>query len=275
MRRTGPGGDGALLGTLLQRAGKEASRMPKKPIDRHHCRLMGPVAIVVQLLMGLLVLGTLAYKRNTERPRRRWRVWMLDVSKQVIGQLIVHMLNVLCSYVGALVAKGNPCAQYFLNVLLDTTLGVGIIYVLVHGLTYLLAQRMNLPGFATTDYQLGMRQSLYQWAPWSCWLRQLGVYLVAIIVMKLSVVALINAAPFLLTFGAWLLGLFGTHRSLQVIFAMAIFPLIMNTVQFWLVDTVLRDSMKRQQYTAPGPTSNYSPDTALDEEPLTEPRGST
>lgn len=49
----------------------------------------------------------------------------------------------------------------------------------------------------------------------------------------------------------------------------------MNTVQFWLVDTVLRDSMKRQQYTAPGPTSNYSPDTELDEEPLTEPRGST
>lgn len=46
-----------------------------------------------------------------------------DVSKQVIGQMFVHGLNVLISDVLAHVSAGNACVLYFLNILIDTTLG--------------------------------------------------------------------------------------------------------------------------------------------------------
>lgn len=51
-------------------------------------------------------------------PRR-----LFDVSKQVIGQLFVHGVNVLISDIVAHVAMGNACVLYFLNILLDTTFG--------------------------------------------------------------------------------------------------------------------------------------------------------
>ena len=46
-----------------------------------------------------------------------------DVSKQIVGQLFVHGVNVLISDLVAHHASGNPCVLYFLNILIDTTLG--------------------------------------------------------------------------------------------------------------------------------------------------------
>lgn len=48
---------------------------------------------------------------------------IFDVSKQVIGQMFVHGVNVLISDVVAHVSSGNACVLYFLNILLDTTFG--------------------------------------------------------------------------------------------------------------------------------------------------------
>lgn len=36
---------------------------------------MSAVALVVQALMGILVLGTLLWKRQREKPRRPWKIW--------------------------------------------------------------------------------------------------------------------------------------------------------------------------------------------------------
>jgi hypothetical protein len=48
---------------------------------------------------------------------------LFDVSKQVFGQMFVHGLNVLISGVISDVTSGNACVSYFLNILIDTTLG--------------------------------------------------------------------------------------------------------------------------------------------------------
>ncbi|WFD34977.1 hypothetical protein MCUN1_001823 [Malassezia cuniculi] len=191
---------------------------------------MGPVAMVVQFLMGGMVLGSLVYKRYKETPQRPWRVWMMDVSKQLMGQMLVHMLNVVFS---SNTTSRNPCALYVLNVLLDTTLGVGIIYVVMHFLQHALSDVLQWRGFVSGHYS-----GNDSWARWNAWLRQLSVYLVAICVMKFIVVLLIEHVSFLITFGAWLLDLFGTNRSMQVVFSMAIFPLAMNTLQFWMIDSM-------------------------------------
>lgn len=55
------------------------------------------------------------------------------------------------------------------------------------------------------------------------WSRQLLVYLLALLIMKLFVLLIFYIFPFLFTIGKWLLGLFGKHKRAQVVFAMAIF----------------------------------------------------
>jgi hypothetical protein len=90
----------------------------------------------------VLVIGSLLFKRQHEKPKRPWRIWcvpriiytsgahtiyrLFDVSKQVVGQMFVHGVNVLISDVGSARSSGNACVFYFLNILIDTTLGVSL-----------------------------------------------------------------------------------------------------------------------------------------------------
>ena len=39
--------------------------------------------VIVQAALAVAAIATLVYKRQTERPRRDWKVWFFDASKQV------------------------------------------------------------------------------------------------------------------------------------------------------------------------------------------------
>src|SRR5689334_9282457 len=43
------------------------------------------VSYIAQLILGLVCFGSLLVKRHFENPRRKWRVFGLDVAKQIIG----------------------------------------------------------------------------------------------------------------------------------------------------------------------------------------------
>ncbi len=48
--------------------------------------------------MLIFVLTSLLVKRQFfEKSRRTWKVWLFDVSKQLIGQALVHASNLLVS----------------------------------------------------------------------------------------------------------------------------------------------------------------------------------
>jgi hypothetical protein len=40
-------------------------------VDRDQCQLLGPLALAIQALMGVFVLGSLVIKRAQENPKRR------------------------------------------------------------------------------------------------------------------------------------------------------------------------------------------------------------
>jgi hypothetical protein len=58
-------------------------------------------------------------------------------------------------------AESNPCSLYFLNVLLDTTVGVLIFYLALKGLTWFLTSRMGKEGFVSGQYGNPPRPLLY------------------------------------------------------------------------------------------------------------------
>ena len=91
--------------------------------------------------MGILVILSLVYKRHRETTKRPWRIWsvlislcllpfltcsyvrLFDVSKQVVGQMFVHGVNVFISDFVSQATEANACVFYFLNILIDTTIG--------------------------------------------------------------------------------------------------------------------------------------------------------
>lgn len=53
--------------------------------------------VFVQLLLAFFALMSLWFKRQNERPRRKFKTWFLDVSKQGLGAMYAHVLNMVCS----------------------------------------------------------------------------------------------------------------------------------------------------------------------------------
>ncbi|KAG8689852.1 hypothetical protein FRC11_000214 [Ceratobasidium sp. 423] len=81
------------------------------------------------------------------------------------------------------------------------------------------------------------------------WLRQATVYVTSLFMMKLAVVALFAVWPGLFAVGDWLLSWTDGNASIQVVFVMGLFPIVMNVLQFWLIDSIVK--LKEKSPTLP------------------------
>lgn len=208
--------------------------------------------------MGVFVIASLLFKRYREKPRRPWRIWLFDVSKQVVGQMFVHGVNVLISGVVSHHTSANACVSYFLNILIDTTLGVGLLYLILQLLDELLTNKMQLQGFKSGIYGTPPRVSF--------WARQSAIYVLALTTMKLLVVGLLVLFPGIFNIGEWLLSWTWSddgEEGFQVVFTMGLFPIIMNVLQFWLIDSIVKAS----EVTSPK-LDEHDEHDHLDREPL-------
>ncbi|ORX81147.1 hypothetical protein K493DRAFT_132863, partial [Basidiobolus meristosporus CBS 931.73] len=200
------------------------------------CELVDGFALFMQALLALIALASLLVKRQREQSRRPVRVWLFDVSKQTTGAALVHMLNLFISYVSGSQSdsrEDNPCVWYLLNLLLDTTVGVLVLCVVLKVLHQLLSS------FGIKEMESGNYGNPPQY---HIWVKQSLVFLLALSATKLIIYAGINVFPILVIIGQWILDPFvrvGDPR-LQVIVVTLIAPLIMNIVQFWLVDNLIR-----------------------------------
>ncbi|KAI9026222.1 vacuolar membrane protein-domain-containing protein [Hyaloraphidium curvatum] len=225
---------------------------PPDPVGPR-CHLMSGFALLVQLLLACCALSALVYKRHREHPRRPWAVWALDTGKQVAGQTLMHTSNLLLSFAMGRASEdhGNPCVWYFCNFMLDTTLGVGIVWLYLRALTAALVA-LGVTDLATGNYGHGPRPDMY------IWFKQLLVFTAVLMGMKGTVVFLMAAMPIWAEIGAWFLSWVPGERG-QVVLVMFIVPIIMNVVQFWLVDTVIKDKSPVDDAPAPPAAADYLP----------------
>ncbi|KXX80535.1 hypothetical protein MMYC01_202598 [Madurella mycetomatis] len=233
---------------------------PSSPMDDQptECRLLGPFAILVQLALGALALLSLVYKRWRERPQRPVKIWFFDVSKQVFGSVLVHAANVVMSLftsgrftirvvdpvvavsgvarraAGAVVGGGmmmgivarahaeeeyvpNPCSFYLLNLAIDTTIGIPILIVIVRVITRLVA---------LTPFGNPPESSV--------------IYFCGLMGMKFVVLIIFMVLPWLPHVGDWALGWTEGNEKLQIFFVMMLFPLIMNALQYYIIDSYIK-----------------------------------
>ncbi|KND02303.1 uncharacterized protein SPPG_02777 [Spizellomyces punctatus DAOM BR117] len=233
------------------------------PPDEFRCELLDGFAVVIQVVMASIALSSLILKRQREYPRRPFVVWALDTSKQAVAAGMVHFANIAIAYVSDSKESDNPCIWYFLNILLDTTLGVGILALFLHGLHYAV-DYLKIPDMKSGHYGNPPRIS--------AWFRQLLLFITAWFFVKLTVVFLLKIFPFFAVIAGWLLDplVHSGDTRLQVVVVMLIFPLIMNIIQAWLIDMVIKGKSQRVRLRSGSVGNESEVDSLEDNEDLVE-----
>ena len=110
------------------------------------CNLLGTVGVIVQSLLGLLAFSVLLFKvthasahkylllikRYRENPKRERKVWIFDLSKQGVAATLIHVFNVFfADYLTTHTTDKDPCTWYFMNIIVDATLGLFIVWSLL------------------------------------------------------------------------------------------------------------------------------------------------
>ncbi|KAI6368646.1 hypothetical protein MCOR25_004602 [Pyricularia grisea] len=234
------------------------------PEGSGECRLLGPFAVLVQLALGGLALLVLVYKRWKERPQRPVKIWFFDASKQVFGSVLVHGGNVFMSMLtsgrlsikmdptAAVAARRwliprahgvdadkympNPCSFYLLNLAIDTTIGIPILILLVRLTTFFVSHTPL--GKPAESIQSGF----YGNPPkWQWWLKQSIIYFCGLFGMKICVLIIFLVFPWIGHVGDWALGWTEGNEKLQIVFVMMLFPLIMNGMQYYIIDSFIKE----------------------------------
>ncbi|KAF4344748.1 vacuolar membrane [Fusarium beomiforme] len=219
------------------------------------CSLLGSFALLVQGALGALALLSLVYKRWRERPQRPLKIWFFDVSKQVFGSVLVHIANIFMSMLtsgrfsvqvdpsATSMARRsdddnyapNPCSFYLLNLAIDTTLGIPILIILLKILTGLVRfTPVGQPPESVQSGNYGTPPNVW----W--WLKQSVIYFCGLFGMKICVLIIFIMMPWISKAGDWALGWTEGNEKLQIAFVMMIFPLIMNALQYYIIDSFIK-----------------------------------
>ncbi|KAJ5172364.1 hypothetical protein N7492_004957 [Penicillium capsulatum] len=259
--------------------------------DGGECKLFGSFSLIIQASLGALALLSLVYKRWRERPQRPLKVWAFDVSKQVFGSAMLHMANLLMSMFSAgqleiqRQYKPNPCSFYLLNLGIDTTLGIPILILILRVLNFFASYTpLARPPESIESGNYGRPPR----ATW--WLKQSLIYFIGLLGMKICVFFLIQLMPFIVQIGDWALRWTEGNTAVQITFVMLLFPVIMNAIQYYIIDTFIKkpltldlygddeatagtiphDDLHRQEALLAGMDDSYSTDS--DDEDSTHPK---
>ncbi|XP_054277342.1 store-operated calcium entry regulator STIMATE-like isoform X2 [Macrosteles quadrilineatus] len=194
-----------------------------------HCSkgaLTGIFGWLLQFILAALAFTCLIVKRYCEPrfERRPWRIWFYDTSKQGLGALFMHMSNIFLSGL----FQGDPCTWYIINFLLDSSIGLLLIYIGIR-LTQFVAKVKQWDSINFGEY--GMPPST------NAWLSQCCLYILLMFLVKVIITVLIQ-------FQFWdkvreLILYPFPNQDVELAVVMLIIPLFVNALMFWVTDDFL------------------------------------
>lgn len=202
------------------------------------CKILeGWFGYVVQGLLFSVCVGSLLLKWYMEVPRRRFKIFLLDSSKQIVGAGVIHCLNMVCAIIFASMedALADECAWYWVNIMIDTTFGVVVCWGFLK-----LSEWMF--GYDSGHYGKGAKTGI-DWdhdPDYGKWGKQIAVWCLIVCLMKGVVVIIMFSA---MSFWEWL-SVACTHwiedKEWRLMFVMIVTPTCMNIFQFWVTDSFLK-----------------------------------
>lgn len=207
--------------------------------DPQECKVLHDwFGLVIQGVLFAATMGSLLLKWKLEKPQRKFWIFLLDSSKQIVGAGVIHCLNMAFAMLFGQLNHGgvDECSWYWVNIMIDTTLGVLICYGLLKASEKLL-------GYDSGKYGKGSQTGIdWETNPdYKTWGQQIAVWCVIVCLMKCIVVLIMWVG---VVFWAWLSGAathaFSSDPKTRLILVMVITPLIMNFFQFWVTDSFLK-----------------------------------
>nr|XP_018670433.1 store-operated calcium entry regulator STIMATE [Ciona intestinalis] len=200
-----------------------------------HCErgeLTAPFGIGIQAILGAIAFSTLLLKRWREprELRRTWKIWFYDTSKQGVGAAFIHFANV---FLADAVTAEDPCTWYLISFLLDSTVGLLLIY-LGFKLTQKIVHHFKIRSLYFGEYGNPPKISAF--------LGQTILYLIVMVIEKVLVGVMVlpsfwhEVRKILLS---WI-----KDPHIEVVLVMLIVPFCVNALMFWVVDNLL---MKRSK----------------------------
>lgn len=122
------------------------------------------------------------------------------------------------------------------NALKQTTIGIPILVILLRLLHHgALLTPLVRPVESIRSGNYGQPPR----ATW--WLKQSVIYFVGLLLMKLCVFAIFELLPWIAWVGDWSLRWTEGSETLQILFVMFVFPLVMNAAQYYIIDGFIKD----------------------------------
>ncbi|XP_062339098.1 transmembrane protein 110, like [Osmerus eperlanus] len=187
--------------------------------------------VLIQGLLAVVAFSTLMLKRFREPVgiRRPWRIWFFDTSKQAIGALFIHFANVFLSTL----TEEDSCSLYLMNFLLDATLGMLVIWAGVKVVSKVVEHK---------QYTLLIFGEYGDPPQAAAWLGQCCVYLL-IMVLEKSMVSVVLLIPGWTKLQEVLLDYIPSPQ-LELLLVMLVVPFIVNSIMFWVVDSLMMRKYK-------------------------------
>lgn len=220
-------------------------------VGHSDCKLIsGYFATGLQVVLGLIAMSTLLYKRyviEADNPRP-YDTWLMDCSKQGVQSVFIHFSNIALAIIFANLpfdnssASHDECAFYFITFVLDTFLGIHLIWLVLRGV------RIVAISFG---WQSVRDQGYYGTPPAFSWyIQQLYVFLGATAVSKFVIgLGMLMFRNDLDLLGTLLFKTFHMRPDTELTVVMIICPCFLNAIQYWIQDNILMSSSSmRHEY---------------------------
>lgn len=216
------------------------------------CQILGVTGMIVQWVLAILSFCALLIKRKFEYPKRSWKIWLLDNSKQAFGALLQHSLNMTLAVFLSKTNEADNCDWYFINFVSDVMFGVplcylGIILVEKIGLKYSI-EELNTGVYIRENFYSPEAEHLEpaQMAAkhdidYRIWVIQVAVwgFIVAIVKLLQLIWLQLFTSPLELASNI-LLGWLNIYPNLKLLIIMMLIPFVFNSLQFWIQDSILK-----------------------------------
>ena len=129
----------------------------------------------------------------------------------------------------------NPCSFYLLNLGIDTTIGIPILILILKVLS------VGASYTALANPPESIKSGHYGDPPRATWwLKQSIIYFFGLMGMKTCVFFIFQLLPWIGIVGDWALKWTEGNEAVQIAFVMFIFPLIMNGMQYYIIDIFIK-----------------------------------
>ena len=140
---------------------------------------------------------------------------------------------------------------------IKTTIGIPILVVLLSLLTH--GFSLTPLGNPPESIQSGNygRPPKTKW-----WLKQSFIYFLGLLGMKACVFFIFQICPWIIRVGDWALRWTEGNEMVQVFFVMLFFPVVMNALQYYIIDSFIKNQKPSDQDSIPGEEGD---DSSIDE----------